>query len=85
MKVAQNENINSLLKWQFMKHKFKYFMTALMPGFIMFGIDEFIIGILCLFLQMSVVGWPIASIWAIATLKKYYKKQVHQSHTEKEE
>lgn len=65
-----------------MKHKFKYFLTILMPWAIMFNIEEYIVGILSFFLQITVVGWPIASIWACKTLSKHYQKQRHEQHQE---
>lgn len=65
-----------------MHHRFIYFLTILMPGFSMFFIEEYIVAILCLILQMSLIGWPIASIWACSTLTKYYKKQKHLEHLE---
>ena len=61
-----------------MKHKLMILLTIFLPGFVMFGINEIVIGILCFLLQMSFLGWPIASIWAVDTLKKYYKKQMHE-------
>jgi membrane protein implicated in regulation of membrane protease activity len=71
-----------------MKHKLMIFLTIFLPGFVMFGINEIVIGILCFLLQMSFIGWPIASIWAVATLKKYYKKEMHEEqkmHGDKKE
>ncbi|MDQ5884831.1 MAG: YqaE/Pmp3 family rane protein [Pseudomonadota bacterium] len=68
-----------------MHHRFIYFLTILMPGFSMFFIEEYIVAILCFILQMSLIGWPIASIWACSTLTKYYKKQKHLEHQQYKE
>lgn len=65
-----------------MRHKIHYFFTILLPGFSMFFIEEYIVGLLCMLLQMTLLGWPIASIWAYKTLQKYYRKQKHIKHQE---
>jgi uncharacterized membrane protein YuzA (DUF378 family) len=66
-----------------MKHKFKYFLTIMVPWLMMFNIEEYVIGVLCLLLQITFIGWPIASIWACKTLTQHFKKQTHQHYHEK--
>ena len=56
-------------------NKLKRYFTIFLPGFAMFAIDEIIIGILCMCLQMTLVGWPIASVWALSTMKKHLEKE----------
>ncbi len=63
-----------------MKHKFKYFVAIMMPWLMMFNIGEYVVGILCFLMQMTAVGWPVASIWACNVLGKYYQKQRHEEH-----
>lgn len=73
-------NLSSHKNKLIMHHRLMYFFTILAPGFTMFFIEEYVIAFLCLILQMTLIGWPIASIWGYATLKKYYKKQKHIEH-----
>ncbi len=60
----------------------KYFLTIMMPWLIMLNIEEYVVGVLCFFLQMTVIGWPIASIWACNVLSKFYQKEQHTKHQE---
>ncbi|QDH14966.1 YqaE/Pmp3 family membrane protein [Oecophyllibacter saccharovorans] len=41
------------------------------PWLTFFTIGRPIAGIVCLLLQVFLIGWPIAAIWAFMALRKY--------------
>lgn len=43
-------------------------IAILLPWFSFFLREKYTQGYICLALQISVIGWPVASAWAIFTL-----------------
>jgi len=43
-------------------------LAILLPWFSFFLREKYAQGYICLVLQISIIGWPIASIWATLTL-----------------
>lgn len=43
-------------------------LAVLLPWFSFFLREKYTQGYICLALQITVVGWPLASLWATATL-----------------
>ena len=43
-------------------------LAILLPWFSFFLREKYIQGYICLALQISIIGWPIASLWALITL-----------------
>ena len=43
-------------------------LAILLPWFSFFLREKYVQGYICLALQISIIGWPIASIWACYTL-----------------
>lgn len=43
-------------------------LAILLPWFSFFLREKYTSGFICLALQISVIGWPIASVWALITL-----------------
>jgi hypothetical protein len=43
-------------------------LAILLPWFSFFLREQYTKGFICLALQISVVGWPIASLWAFITV-----------------
>ena len=46
-------------------------IAILLPFLVFFTIGKPIQGILCLFLQMTLIGWIPAAIWAVYSLSQY--------------
>ena len=46
-------------------------LALLFPWFVFFTIGRPIQGILCLILQLSMIGWIPAAIWAVYTLNQH--------------
>ena len=46
-------------------------IAILLPFFLFFTIGRPIAGIICLILQITVIGWIPAAIWAVYTLSQY--------------
>jgi hypothetical protein len=43
-------------------------LAILLPWFSFFLREKYTQGYICLALQITIIGWPIASTWAVATL-----------------
>jgi len=43
-------------------------LAILLPWFSFFLREKYTQGYICLALQISIIGWPIASLWALITL-----------------
>jgi len=43
-------------------------LAILLPWFSFFLREKYIQGYICLALQISIIGWPIASLWSLITL-----------------
>lgn len=43
-------------------------LAILLPWFSFFLREKYAQGFICLVLQISIVGWPLASFWAVITL-----------------
>lgn len=46
-------------------------IALLLPFFLFFTIGRPIAGIICLILQVTVIGWIPAAIWAVYSLSQY--------------
>ena len=46
-------------------------LALLLPWLQFFTIGRPISGIICLILQCSVIGWPVAAIWSVYALSQY--------------
>lgn len=43
-------------------------LAILLPWFSFFLREKYTQGYICLALQITIIGWPVASVWATATL-----------------
>ena len=59
-----------LFKYPFMKR-----LALLLPWFSFFLREKYTQGFICLALQITIIGWPIASLWATITLLTARAKQ----------
>jgi uncharacterized membrane protein YqaE (UPF0057 family) len=46
-------------------------LALLIPWFVFFTMGKPIQGIICLILQITLIGWIPAAIWAVYTLSQY--------------
>jgi uncharacterized membrane protein YqaE (UPF0057 family) len=53
------------------KHPFKLFLAIFLPFVLFFTIDRPVAGIVCLLLQITVLGWIPAALWALYSLSQY--------------
>lgn len=47
-------------------------IALLLPFLAFFTIGKPFTAILCLILQITLIGWPIAAIWAVVSVNNYY-------------
>ena len=50
-------------------------LAIFLPFVVFFTIGRSWTGLLCLFLQVFIIGWPIAAIWAVYALNEYNTDQ----------
>ncbi|WP_419903184.1 YqaE/Pmp3 family membrane protein [Kiloniella sp.] len=50
-------------------------LALLIPWLQFFTIGKPIAGIICLILQITLIGWPIAAIWSVYALSQYKTDQ----------
>ena len=50
----------------------RYFLAIFLPFLAFFTIGKFIQGIVCLILQVTLIGWIPAAIWAIVSVSGFY-------------
>jgi len=50
-------------------------LALLLPWLQFFTIGRPISGIICLILQCTLVGWPVAAIWSVYALSQYKTDQ----------
>ena len=46
-------------------------LAIFLPFILFFTIDRPITGIICLLLQLTIIGWLPAALWAVYTLNQY--------------
>lgn len=50
-------------------------IALLLPWLVFFTIQRPWQGIFCLLLQITLIGWPVAAIWAVYALSQYKTDQ----------
>ena len=50
----------------------RFLIAILLPFLSFFTIGKPFTAILCLILQITLIGWPIAAIWALFSVNKFY-------------
>ncbi len=50
----------------------RYLLAILIPPLVFFTMKKPILGALNLLLMVTIIGWPIAAIWAIVTVNSYH-------------
>jgi hypothetical protein len=56
----------------------RYLIALFLPWLVFFTIGRPFQGILCLILQLTLIGWPIAALWAILSTNRYYADERHK-------
>jgi hypothetical protein len=49
----------------------RYLIALLLPWVAFFTMGKVFQGIICLILQCTLFGWPVAAIWALVTVSGY--------------
>ena len=52
-------------------HSFKLFLAIFLPFLLFFTIDRPLAGVICLLLQITILGWIPAALWAVYSLSQY--------------
>ena len=52
-------------------HPFRLFLAIFLPFLLFFTIDRPGAGIVCLLLQITILGWIPAALWAVYSLSQY--------------
>ena len=53
----------------------RYLIALLLPWLTFFTMGKIIQGILCLILQLTLIGWLPAALWAVISVSNYHTKQ----------
>ena len=49
----------------------RFIIAILLPWLTFFTIGKPFQGILCIILQLTLIGWPVAAIWAVNVLSQW--------------
>lgn len=49
----------------------RFIIAILLPWLTFFTIGKPFQGILCIILQLTLIGWPVAAIWAVYVLSQW--------------
>lgn len=55
-------------------------LALLIPPFVFFTIRRPLQGIFCLILWLTLIGWPIAALWAVYALSQYRNEEVMRDY-----
>src|SRR4051794_25212064 len=53
----------------------RYLIALLLPWLVFFTMGKIVQGILCLILQLTLIGWVPAALWAVMSVSNYHAKQ----------
>jgi uncharacterized membrane protein YqaE (UPF0057 family) len=53
----------------------RYVLAIFLPWLVFFTMGEVLSGIICLILQITVIGWLPATIWAFFAINNFYAEQ----------
>jgi hypothetical protein len=53
----------------------RYLIAILLPPLGMLVAHRPLLAVLCLILMVTLIGWPIAALWAILVVHGYYEDQ----------
>lgn len=50
----------------------RYFIAVILPWLSFFTIGKPFSGLICLILQITLIGWPVAALWALFAVQNYW-------------
>ncbi len=53
-------------------------LAILVPPVVFFTINRPFQGLFCAFLWLTIIGWPVAAIWAIYSLSQYRNEELRR-------
>jgi len=53
-------------------------MAILIPPLVFFTINRPFQGLMCAILWLTIIGWPVAAIWAIYSLSQYRNEELRR-------
>lgn len=53
----------------------RYIIALFCPWFVFFTMGKLFQGLLCLFLQITIIGWLPATIWSFFSISDYNRKK----------
>ncbi len=53
-------------------------LAIIIPPFVFFTINRPLQGLFCALLWLTVIGWPVAAIWAIYSLSQYRNDELRR-------
>ena len=53
----------------------RYLIALLLPWLVFFTMGKIVQGIICLILQLTLIGWVPAALWAVMSVSNYHAKQ----------
>ena len=63
----------------------RFLLALLLPWLQFFTIGKPISGLICLFLQITIIGWLPATIWSVYALSQYKTDQkIHRALNERD-
>jgi uncharacterized membrane protein YqaE (UPF0057 family) len=57
----------------------RYVLALFLPWLVFFTMGEVLSGIICLVLQLTVIGWLPATIWAFFAINNFYAERRNNS------
>lgn len=58
----------------------RLFLAIFLPFFVFFTIGRPLAGIICLILQLTLIGWVPAALWAVYSLSQYTTDKKIRKH-----
>jgi uncharacterized membrane protein YqaE (UPF0057 family) len=56
-------------------------VAIFLPPIVFFTIRRPFQGIFCMLLWMTVIGWPVAAIWAVYALSQYRNEELYRDYS----
>ena len=53
----------------------RFLIALLLPWLVFFTMGKIVQGIICLILQLTLIGWVPAALWAVFSVSNYHAKQ----------
>ena len=57
----------------------RFIIAILLPPLVFFTIDRPFQGLMCLILWLTIIGWPVAALWAVYALTQYRNDELRRN------